>query len=564
MVKSLIGNNAKKFIYILLCLTLWNCGGSNPIRVTTETDLSDNTSTEMDRKNYPGFIEASQKPINKSDFYNVFFDRHPESINGFVYDFDTKQVEDSAIASTKQISTTTFADYNGTASQVFVLYDKYNVVNLHLSWDPEESFANIDDLKFFLCNIDNEKDISPREDIDYEFIDGLNCSMESNMCSIDQSLWHKGEMDVTLEINADRLNKNERIGLCMQYASYLPVLYDALEVKVYETQTFDITLVHIGSNDDSFKERVEERINKTLNRAGVEINFTKDITYQIPEDLTNTAYTERDLNDKYLYVTVATNGRSSDCYAYLQDDLYWVKDKIESDIGSNKNERRTAVVLNQPTVRFWTIDYNYQPCTTNLKDWPQESASYGYIVGILSSEQTNCQQEFPNSGEVFYGYNREKEKMGWYNIYGQSIDSEISSYISPQCHILIDLNRFGQQNNANSRYYGSLMPSTSLGVTTPAQSVGGISGLMSFNPPDEVVFVHELTHLLGLSDLEEQEKNLMYKNNLKGTHLGNIPLKAKVYKKNETLSGSEQQWDCLHNENNADGCLDRSSRLLNF
>ena len=87
---------------------------------------------------------------------------------------------------------------------------------------------------------------------------------------------------------------------------------------------------------------------------------------------------------------------------------------------------------------------------------------------------------------------------------------------------------------------------------------------MSFNPPDEVVFVHELTHLLGLSDLEEQEKNLMYKNNLKGTHLGNIPLKAKVYKKNETHSGSEQQWDCLHNENNADGCLDRSSRLLDF
>jgi len=29
-------------------------------------------------------------------------------------------------------------------------------------------------------------------------------------------------------------------------------------------------------------------------------------------------------------------------------------------------------------------------------------------------------------------------------------------------------------------------------------------------------------------------------------------------------SGTERQWDCLHDENYADGCLDQAYRLLNF
>ena len=56
----------------------------------------------------------------------------------------------------------------------------------------------------------------------------------------------------------------------------------------------------------------------------------------------------------------------------------------------------------------------------------------------------------------------------------------------------------------------------------------------------------------------------MYQSKKNGTFLGNIPLKANLSDKDKTGSGVEQQWDCLHDEKNADGCLDKAYRLLNF
>jgi len=78
------------------------------------------------------------------------------------------------------------------------------------------------------------------------------------------------------------------------------------------------------------------------------------------------------------------------------------------------------------------------------------------------------------------------------------------------------------------------------------------------------VFVHELGHLCGLSDLVNSEKNLMYEANESGKQLGNIPLKAKLSDEDKYGSGWERQWDCLHDEKNAEGCLDKGDRLLNF
>ena len=64
----------------------------------------------------------------------------------------------------------------------------------------------------------------------------------------------------------------------------------------------------------------------------------------------------------------------------------------------------------------------------------------------------------------------------------------------------------------------------------------------------QIVFVHELGHLCGLSDLVNSEKNLMYEANESGKQLGNIPLKAKLSDEDKYGSGWERQWDCLHDE----------------
>lgn len=555
----------KKIICILICIVSWNCGGESGVRISTESEMSNNSSTEKNRGNYPGFFESTQKPTDNFDFFDGFFDRHPESINNVSYDFDMEQADELGNVSIENVSTTAYVNYGGTPSQIFALLDKYNVVNVHLSWDPNENYANSEDLKFFLCNIDDINNIKMIDVIDYVPVDGLNCSIETNMCAIDQSVWGKGEKNITLEVNVEKHNKNVKVGLCMQYATYLPVVYDALDIRVYEMQDFDITLAHVGALDEEFRKKIDDRIQKTLYRAGVEVNFTKTISYEIPDVFENKEYRKRKLSKDYLYVAV---DHESSCYDNIGDDLFWLKSKLESDIGNGNDniERRVAMILNLPTVKFWTIDEFYRPCTRNLKDLPDEKSNFGYIVGILNNEKyEECQQNYPESEYVYYEYDQFDYKMHWRNNYGELIDDNISSYINPRCHVLVDINRLGNRNGSDSRYYRTLMPSNSLGRTKPAKAVGGKTGLMAFIPPnDEIVFVHELTHLCGLSDIENSQNNLMYQSKKNGTFLGNIPLKANLSDKDKTGSGVEQQWDCLHDGKNADGCLDKAYRLLNF
>ena len=555
----------KKIICIIVCVVFWNCGGDSGLRIESTSDMSSASSVEKNRGNYPGFSKAIKKTSGNFDFFDGFFDKHPENINTASYTFDTEQTDDLGNVSTEKVSTTAYVNYGGMPSQVFALRDKYNVVNVHLSWDPDESYANREDLKFFLCNIDNMNDIKPIEGIDYMPVDGLKCSAESNMCAVDLSEWSKGEKNITLDVNVDQFNKNIKVGLCMQYATYWPVVYDALEVKVYDTQKFNVTLAYVGAEDHNIRKKIENRIKQTLNRAGVEIDFKQEITYRIPEDFQEESYRTRQLPKDYLYVEVDSKGAKSGCYANVRDDLFWLKSKVESDIGYGKNERRTAVILNKPTVKFWTLDKKYRPCTENLEDWPRDDGHHFYKVGILNnSEYNECQRKYPNSGEVYYGYNRDVGKMGWFNNFLQSIDGEISSYIDPKCHVLVDLDRLGSPNwkyddTKAQRYYRTLIPSDALGIAMAAQLVGGRTGVMSFNPPDdEVVFVHELTHLCGLVDVKNPKDNLMYESNSGGTDLGNLPLRVKE------SSGTEQQWDCLHDEKYAEGCYDKAFRLLNF
>jgi len=61
-----------------------------------------------------------------------------------------------------------------------------------------------------------------------------------------------------------------------------------------------------------------------------------------------------------------------------------------------------------------------------------------------------------------------------------------------------------------------------------------------------------------LVDVKNPKDNLMYESNSGGTDLGNLPLRVKE------SSGTEQQWDCLHDEKYAEGCYDKAFRLLNF
>lgn len=81
-------------------------------------------------------------------------------------------------------------------------------------------------------------------------------------------------------------------------------------------------------------------------------------------------------------------------------------------------------------------------------------------------------------------------------------------------------------------------------------------------------FMHELGHLLGLSDVDD-ENNLMNWGNSVGFSLNNRSLKAKkcANKTNAECNWqnfAEMQWDCLNNININTSCLQTGHRNLDW
>ncbi|MCQ2053137.1 MAG: hypothetical protein MJY93_08050 [Fibrobacter sp.] len=541
----------KKIICILLSLFIWNCGGGSGFSISYEQDTKGNSETQNKNYDYSEFREVNDKPKDEHGFFDGYFAKHKESIKQTSFDYDAEGSDENGNISVKHVATTAYVNYNGVPSQVLVLRNTYNAVGVHLSWDSKESYENREDLKFFLCNPDGNYD-----------------PIDKDYYTIDPSEWSKGSKTQIMYVNRENVNENKTVGLCMQYKAYLPVLLDVLEARVYDSQPFSVTYVEIGKTDEETRTKIEKRIQETLNRAAVKVDLSSSEMYQIPRDFHIREFQKRSFDDNSsLYVQVGEkNGLQSRCYDKIRGDLYWIKDLVETKVAERKFERRTSVIFNLPTVKYWTIGANYRPCTDNLEDQPSTSVGE-YMVGMLNIETyDDCQRTYPEADNVYYSYFN--NKWVWKNVYGEIIDDQIETYISPDCHVILDTDRCGmahwehfsgQKSEAAQRYYRSLMDDKDLGVTKITRAIG-TSGLVSYNPPkNETVYVHELTHLLGLSDLENETGNLMYKDyNGMGLELNNYELRVK------NTYGIERQWDCLHDERNADGCSDFKWRTLTY
>lgn len=548
----------KKIIVILFCIVIWNCssgGGGAPVLDPSETTKSDGRSTEIN-KNYPGFREAVDES-GSPKYHNGYFVKHPESITSQTFEYEVEEEDENGQINVVKRKTSVYVNYNGTPSYILVLKDKYNVVNAYVTWDAKEKYENRDDLKVFFCDVGDDK-LKPINDQEF---------------TIPEDEWDKGEKSLNFIVNAEDFNEDVTWGLCMKYKTNAPVLYDALQIKVYDEETYNVTYVDVEPDLGNTFDKVKGRIKETFNRAAVNVNFTSQKQYSVPGDFLESEYRKRELPE-YLYVSVASNkNTTTKCYSQIGDDLKWIKDRVENDLGKNGFERRISVTLNRSSVKYWTLNTDYLPCTENLEDIPDD-VNRTYKVGMLNIKKYGeCKTNYPEADKVYLIYDKIDNKYIWKDAFGDV--ENISNYISPECHVILDLDNNKEPNwgyekdqkkqEAEMHYYRTLIPAGSLANTKKTIPLGGNKGMVSYVPPqDEVVYVHELGHLLGLSDVDNPENNLMYYTNKGGTMLSNYPLNARIDDYQNFKKFAEQQWDCLHNGKTADGCLDKEARLLNF
>lgn len=362
-------------------------------------------------------------------------------------------------------------------------------------------------------------------------------------------------------------------GLCMQYKDYAAIVYDELLVSEYsKEQQFDVVVANVGSNV-SFKESDLERQNSSMfYRAGVKINFLEKL-YQIPEDFEfDSTKGHAHINQRESYLFVAADPEK--CPSYINDDLTWINQRIKHDIEDGKlPANRVAVVYNLETVKFWNfseqVNGSVAPCLQDVEKSKRPLANTEYKVGILNTKLEDCLPKESNS-DIDYSrlFLKWTKDTGWqasdgFNTYPASMFHEL---FSPKCHVFYDMDRFGNRNSrsdSDRHYLENVIPSAALGKaeTIELGITGKIIGVRSYNNPLHGIrtFMHELGHLLGLSDVD-QDDNLMHWNKANDSKLNNKSLDAKSCRNCNWQIDAEKQWDCLHGINSSFSCLQENLR----
>ena len=585
----------KVIIFFVLGILLCSCGGGG----NSQNDAKRNVDRQDINKNiddlpYPGFYEVdsegkSNLKKDNSNYRDGYFDRHETTLRKdqtFYMDVVTREVlQDFAAFDESSSSSETAYSYSvdihrginveadyGT-SDLFLLSGTTNYLEVIVSWDVDERPEELKEHKFYICDPDDKK----------------NLFDESYILSEEDWDAPKGNASMSKIIPVDKPGK---YGLCRQYKDYDPVIYDVVNVILYNGAEYDVSIINVGE-EGSLSTNFIKNSKDYFYRAGVDINYTIH-PYDTPKDFqVEEIKGSKFINyrEKYLFVRgrfIDENSSGKECYKYISDDITNINERIRFDVYNNDVQKRLAVVYNKKHVKFWTFYKTPEgyvlPCYDGIEQEGRPSPDVDYKVAILNTDLNDCEY-WNNQMDVDYTrlyvkYISEEKKWiasDGFNVYGSS---DFSDLFNPQCHVFVDMSYDGKwhrENKPNESYLKSVIPESSKGITKEIESPynKSIIGLWAFIDPLNGVrtYMHELGHLLGLSDVKS-DNNLMHWNSPEPEKNKNMDL-VKIMLNNRSLEATkcadciweknkEMQWDCLNGVNVSSTCYQENHRTLNW
>lgn len=581
-----------KNVLFLIVIMLWACNGGDrnlaPGATTPSADGHTNPNNSLDGKFYTGFYELTDGEKREQErldwnFHNGYFDRHTTMLDRggqFIYDVlhfkdkvDEVTGEVSIVQSVKLRDVVTVELDKG-ESDVFLRKDKSNYVKVFLVWNPSFPPEILAEHKFFACDPENLGRISGSFFGEDPF--------ELNFDNDEQ--WEKGEYAMIFKV--DRPGK---IGICRQYKNYEAILYDVLNIKEYPGSEYNVTLVNVG-DELNLKANEIETEKDYFFRAGVDIKY-KSVKLNVPEDFresirdypTNSRGNKYISNrNKYLFVrgVYKEEEANHECYENIWDDITLINDRIVQEMAGGNYDDRTAVIYNNNHVLFWTFrNVNndiVEPCYSELTLDTSPEDEKEYKVAILNTDtycdRYNCVYDDDGFSIDYERMYLKRDRSGDWKAYSYSSvfgPEKFKTLFDPKCHVLIDTDRYQNRKDRNNRPkydLRSVIPDGALGVTEEYIGIG----LMSLSSPAATkrTFMHELGHLLGLSDVED-DANLMNwtdldENKNVNKHLLNgRPLRAKACAKCNWKEKSELQWECLNEMDIQSTCHNAKHRKFN-
>jgi hypothetical protein len=331
-------------------------------------------------------------------------------------------------------------------------------------------------------------------------------------------------------------NYYSQLGICKSaYDNNPPSLLAVLQLHPYQMERFEIYDIHYGGSASA---SFEDRANEVFHQGVVNISLTEKI------------FNRKDVNENYDYSDIPNRedlffigaGKiGSPCYNNIPDDIDIIKNYINSTLFSDNfvgNPGRAMVWIGKYGVRYWTFDVSKNPCYTELISFPDRVHGTEYYIGTINSQKgINCRFD-DNVNQRKIRYNKAEGAWEISNTFNDSEWSFDLSEIDPDCHIFYD------PSDKDDKMIWTRHISTTSRATT--KNVG--SGLVAFaRENDNIVMLHEMGHLLNLSDIEFEGNLMNYFDEANaGQHLRFSEVKARENDQSESFDKAEYQWDCLH------------------
>ena len=498
-----------KYVFIIACVSVFfldSCGSSS-----TSTDAGDieNGYTEIDGETF----EIGEHSQNNFKHSRTGFFRSGSHVWGFEENDTGTDRGESHIS------------FNVSGSSGSEGYSEW-----YIRWNGDE----IDeDFVFFICNPGDEKIENTNKNLVPLGYDD-DCSVST------EELPNNQKVCGTLSVKKYYKAGYEKIGICQQYTSGAPILKAVLNIHPYDLNTNDIIYIPINKPLDRDKvSNLAKDANNVFQQAVSNVKFQESKPpYSRKERNPNYSFSDIPTRESYLFV--GAGNENSTCYDIIPDDIDIFKSYANDTYFYNNsvgNPGRIVAMISQFAAIYWTFNVDRSICENNLFKAPKKNGKE-YYVGTLNSaeDEWNCRFE----DNVFQ--KKMRFENGRWELYNKGEWTTDLSIIKPRCHVL-----YSTDEGENAVLMQRHVPKTSRAVTKTLPR-GRIA--FYYSGEKNSVVIHEMGHLLDLSDVDEKNNLMNYKGG--GVVLRYTKLLARKSDE-DPFNTLECQWECFHNK---DQCAD--------